>query len=854
MASPTPIVLPQQIMLLQSLSYLEHDLAHDLHPGQGAKDKLKSANNTYSGRMIQLRETRLDANQIQFLSFNRKIYDPSATGGGKIQIGGLTPQEAASPQVREQFAASLNPQLAITADGERYINSDSFDDTVLLSLANKFVQDKSLFISDYNRVTGPQFHGFFIIWPQNLNMVGAQGRVYISNEDPSLGGAAVADVSVYNVTVSAWPPPELTPAQAKAVSGGFTTIYITIHTSNPNLSGVFGPSLYIIKREDSRTDQQVFMWSPAVPDVHQGFLLPNPANLYTQPMIQSLQKQQGVLSSYLLDLFLGVEGEGSMQDGGKWGGRKKKIYYGGASTEETSSGMKINLAYIICMAAVSHRHAWNKVYKIRENAGMLPRNPITIAIEKESNMLSRMVKKAQDSGGRSPGATGAGDIDKHLRKFVLDMIEGATQREPGTDFIRGDRVPYTGKNTFLSDIVNKGGTNGLKYLKLFYDIRAQDKKYYLSNAVPATAYLTTSPLPSPFNEAFSVPPHFCETTSIMDGQSTCSNIQAAATGGEGAYIGDQVFTITDAGSLGGGAPPNAAITYNLYIKVEPTHSNPQSCKIYANYQCGEDILVDFGTPDQNILPNWPRASPWRQEALDVPLTGDPANSPLNAVMCFGELVATAIELYKISGQGFYDILTNLGGNLERDWAMCRQKVLNVSVRKSLGDVLQELSAAAVNGGYIFSQGKTVVPTNTIAEPNDGRLMLSNDGPSGLRSLIYVLYGRSGINPNILTGYLYPASVPSSMPGVCKPPNSCSDFFVAGRCSYDGIASVDQTQRDQFISAAAATMAGGRTYSKRHTKNSKSKKRKTKKNKNSKSKKRKSKTKKVKKKNKITRKK
>ncbi len=824
MASSNPIVLPQQIMLLQSLSYLEHDLAHDLHPGQGGKDKRDSKSGQFSGRMIQLRETKLNAYQIAFLKANRKTYDkPSAgLGGGRIQIGvraavraaaaraaaaraaaaraaaarvaaarGVTEAELKTPQAREVFAASLVG------------NEEGFEDTVMLSLANRFIQEKSMWWTDIKRADGAVLHGFFIIWPIKLNKQGDQGKIYISNVDPN-------EVNVYNVTIHDYP----------GKFQGFPATIVEIQSPEKSaFSEVYGPSFYIIRQRAGLSDYQLILGSQSTAH-SQGFVSPDPSKLYSKAAIESLYQQQGVLGNYLLDDILGFD----MAD--QIGGRKKKTYVGGASLMNTEPAMKANLAYIICMAASSHRYAWNRVLNARDTAGVMTSDTgekaaMMNAIDKERNMLSSMVKKAQDPG-KNPGATGAGDIDKHLRSYVLDMIPQTDYTNSGeADFIYAAHKPWTGKNTFLSDIVNQDPTNGSKYVKLFTSLQNGQKKYYLSNAVPATHYLTTSGV----TKEFSVTPHFCETSSIMDGQSTCNTITSAKTG-DGAYIGDQVFTITDAASLGGDAPGSTAITYNLYIKVNPSPSAPNSCIICAHYKCGDTTLVDIGMPDEKVLPAWPKPSSQRVPGLNVSLT-DADASPLNAVNCFAELCNVAIKLYKDKAMGFYDILQNLRASDDGAWANARIDVLNVSVRKSLGDVLQELSAASVNGGY-FPGAQIFAPQKgggTIAGPNEGRLMLSNDGPSGLRSVLYVLYGLAGINPNILTGYLHPASTPTAT-GNCKPATACSDFFVAGRTTM----ACSQEEVDATAKMAALALTGGGKYSKTNKKKKNTQKRKSKKDK------------------------
>lgn len=713
-------------------------------------------------------------------------------------------------------------------------DNELFEDAVILSLADKFIQEKLMYI--INRTDDLKLPDFLIIiWPIELNEAGVKGKIYISNIDPKL-------VNVYNVTVKKYP------------SDGPDDIYVEIQSSDSVFSDLYGPNFYIIRQKIGSEYQLILAPSPLPsppppspppdpdqPSIFRYSLVPDEDTLYSPQMIKSLQVQQGVLSKYLLDNFfrfneeqaaaftgVAVEAEAGLSveeiDGGT-----NKTYIGGNSEYGTETAMKANLAYIICMAMSSHRYAWDKVFEKRVSSWQ-PATKLAIieAIKQERLLLDKILKKAENPGS-SPGSTGAGDIDKKLKDNLLTKLSKTSYKN--ADFFEETRKPLTGMNTFLSDIDKKD--QGSKYVNLFANLKDKNKKYYLSNAVPATEYLTNST-----DFSFSVTPHFCETSSIMDGQSTCSTIDSAEKG-DGAYIGDQVFTITDAASLGGGAPSGTAITYNLYIKVNrdstPPNTSLKRCTIYAHYQCGDTTLVDIGPPNNDAMPqNWPNPSSSypRAEGLDVNLNN--ANmSPLNAVNCFYALCNVAITLYKDKRMGFNDILKELKSN--KDWANERRNVLNVSVRKSLGDVLQELSAVSDNGGYLPSPAPKIYPpknggSDLIAEPKEGRLMLSNDGPSGLRSVLYVLYGIKGINPNILAGYLHPgASVSPGGPNPCKPATSCSDFFVAGRIE-------DKT----VITPAEKALSGGGKYSKT---NKKKKKKNTQKRKSKKDKKKNKKTKK-----------
>ena len=97
----------------------------------------------------------------------------------------------------------------------------------------------------------------------------------------------------------------------------------------------------------------------------------------------------------------------------------------------------------------------------------------------------------------------------------------------------------------------------------------------------------------------------------------------------------------------------------------------------------------------------------------------------------------------------------------------RREILEVSFQKGLGDFLQELQGVTINGGYLENtiktwprNGITIVnpPTNrTPCDPTNGcptRLQLSNDRPSGVRALLFLLYGSGpSIATNTIAGFL-----------------------------------------------------------------------------------------------------
>ena len=64
---------------------------------------------------------------------------------------------------------------------------------------------------------------------------------------------------------------------------------------------------------------------------------------------------------------------------------------------------------------------------------------------------------------------------------------------------------------------------------------------------------------------------------------------------------------------------------------------------------------------------------------------------------------------------------------------------------------QELNMVADNGGYIGEPSFSV--GSSILKPNVFRLGLSNDRPSGVRTALFILFGKNGINPNSMGGFI-----------------------------------------------------------------------------------------------------
>ena len=90
----------------------------------------------------------------------------------------------------------------------------------------------------------------------------------------------------------------------------------------------------------------------------------------------------------------------------------------------------------------------------------------------------------------------------------------------------------------------------------------------------------------------------------------------------------------------------------------------------------------------------------------------------------------------------------------------RRALLESSFVKGLGDFLQEVNGTTVNSGYEDDTrkkekpfGVKIVPPYSPSFPRGYRLQLSNDRPSGIRALLFLLYGSGDIPKNSVAGYL-----------------------------------------------------------------------------------------------------
>ena len=789
----TTIKLPGDVMLFQSLSYLSHDLAHDLHP-----------------------KSNLDRSKLAWsrLSQEEKLGIFYGVKRGGVRTRGMSQAELDAEMEHFNREQQENEQLDIELEQKVY-NNPTLEPELIQNIGKSLSEKRYLYATDFLRTTAKlshePFHYFFILWPQELNHETPNGSIFISNIDPKftnifpvntvklesgLGGPGpYIEIIIKNPWIE-W-------NEAGGVTSnpmGFPMEYVVLRKYRGPTIGTNIISMIIKNWPAGQPHDTVITFNEITPSIFPS-------------LISYLNEQRGILSNYLLQKETSVD-----QSAYLIGGNKKKGMKGGGEGDViVNKSYPVNFAYVICMASASHFFAWNKIKAIRFSSNDFDLSkPWHSAIAREEFNLNTMMDTVEDKKGI------ASQIDQKLKDILIQLIPNTDYASNNANYFQMSNISCCNalqiskagvetERTLFSDLVAaksqaQNSSNGEEYLKLFYNLKNANKKYYLSNAVQYSPYLKNDIPASLYSIGFPmnipsdcyVTPYFCNTTSIMDAMSSCSNANSASQK-EGLMYGNIRYTITDFGetfSPGKGGTrlgSGLAISYNLYVN----NNNYNKASICANYKIGDYILIDIApTKDQiaadpnltqdlagwpNPQENIPRGAP-----IEVDLNAGSSSSPLQAVNCFVDLLTLIYNLFSANVMAekttFLNILKDLRTDESADFHNARTQILNISFRKSLGDVLQELTAVADNGGYLTIGQLPNVNPPTIALTNEGRLILSADRPSGGRLLMYILYGTKGINPNVLGGYI-------NVPGVSyrhgQYHNSPGEFILAGRTGYFG---------------------------------------------------------------------
>jgi hypothetical protein len=400
-------------------------------------------------------------------------------------------------------------------------------------------------------------------------------------------------------------------------------------------------------------------------------------------------------------------------------------------SKKTLTGQqKLNITFFVCIASASFRYSLNRLLDSDQTLkGSVIQKEF---IKKNYDMMAKTIDPEQISK-MTPG----GNIDDLTWTNIIKFISSGTTRfEGNSNYLLKKGIKNN--SNFLQELVNSEETSeALKNIALRFETMAQanpQQKFYIPNAVNAAGKM-----------GILQGNHMCNIAAVMDAQPFCSSTLEALKNGDGLEWGSFKVNISDAqnpNSLAG-----STMIYRLQVELKSNSKGwPVEAEIKVYYQIGDKNLINIGTV--------PIAGSKGDDSLKVSLTG--GNTPLKAVECFKSLGAVCMGIVNTNFSGnlksfLESVMTEDSDRMDK----IRQRVCNKSVRKSLGDVLIELTGVTENGGYVPGEGITgwKYAGANIVKPNDGRLTLSNDKPSGGRLLMYILYGKSGINPNCMGGFI-----------------------------------------------------------------------------------------------------
>lgn len=397
-----------------------------------------------------------------------------------------------------------------------------------------------------------------------------------------------------------------------------------------------------------------------------------------------------------------------------------------------SQAQKINGSYMIASAVLSMSHYMKQMSNVHpENSTILT---------SEINMLSDIFLKKN----LLKGTAGSNIDDKLINNFV-------TWLTPGT---------LNGAGSFVTNtkfLYNEDDLPANKTLWKSTKIKAPtgNKLQYISNAVSATDV--------------GLPKFLCPFSSIVDGQSTCNSYESSIRTGHAVEIGLLNVIVRDGNPvIGTSTTTNESMRYHVRVEKheDPTKwdvaskESPKTIKISAYLKIGNEVIINIGKVGEYI-------KTINKPYIEVDLNS--SSSPLEAAACIKTIMDICINtlrapdgtyrkwddylnfLNKKNDTMIVPIPNNPGSTMTKSSRELRNEILSASFVKSLGDYLQELNIVAENGGYVGSI--TSDPTKQLAAPSEGRFGFSNDRPSGVRLVLLLLFGKTGINNKSFGGYL-----------------------------------------------------------------------------------------------------
>tara|TARA_Y100000780_G_scaffold231841_1_gene259218 strand:+ start:550 stop:3648 length:3099 start_codon:yes stop_codon:yes gene_type:complete len=284
--------------------------------------------------------------------------------------------------------------------------------------------------------------------------------------------------------------------------------------------------------------------------------------------------------------------------------------------------------------------------------------------------------------------------DTHLINFVGKNIYKS-------NYVSGSNV-YKGnirksQKPFLN-YLNKSTRGMVNYKNSMYN----SKLYYINNSVTTK----TSVMPT----------FFCPISSILDGQPTCRNIDYITFEG-----GNMHVLLYDKDN-------------KIQLKTHRFPENPKKLSVEFLIEVDNEVILD----DKIIIQDITKAT------------------ILNARENINESINTISKLLVLIPNRDFDTLNEhiINGTYVIDQSTGkkiypRREILKIIWKKMLGDFMQELNIVTKNSGYTLNYKKG----ETILDKNEFRLGLANDRPSAVRMIILTIFAKSGIKPNMISGYI-----------------------------------------------------------------------------------------------------
>jgi len=378
---------------------------------------------------------------------------------------------------------------------------------------------------------------------------------------------------------------------------------------------------------------------------------------------------------------------------------------------------KINSAYMISTAILSVSHVMKKI----------PTAQNDYILNAQIKILSTIYLKQNLSGAK----TGQGDIDN---KLLTAFKEWITTGSKGAGNFQGNAGFAISDNKLSKNILESLGEKTLP----------ENQLYFINNAVTTKV---------------GIPPFFCPLSSIMDGQSTCNTFNSSVKN-NGVEYGIMDVVIRD-GNVTNNSLQRTGETMRYHVRVE-FNEREKKASISAFLKIGDEILINVGrvssAPTNNI-----------DDPADPPIEIDlnSRSTPLEASECLREIISVNVNtLFNPNGtikiwDNYLDLITSeetaipIYNGVNITSKKLRRRIVTASFKKGIGDDIQEFNTIFENGGYVEGPFNILKPGTSILPPNNIRLGLSNDRPSGIRSCLVILFGQGDVNPNSIGGFINP---------------------------------------------------------------------------------------------------